>query len=91
VPETPAPTSRKNLAILLVDQTASRIPITPERGRSKWEIARLGLFVEARRQISNFREFALDGFEVLGFKPNTRLAKVGDERPECIKDRKHRH
>jgi len=29
--------------------------------------------------------------EVFGFKPTARLEQVGDEHPECIKDRKHRH
>jgi hypothetical protein len=29
--------------------------------------------------------------EVLGFKPTAQLEQGGDEDPECIKDRKHRH
>jgi hypothetical protein len=29
--------------------------------------------------------------EVLGFKPGTRLEQIGDEDPEGIEDRKHRH
>jgi hypothetical protein len=29
--------------------------------------------------------------EVLGFKPTVRLKEVGDEHPEGIKERKHRH
>jgi hypothetical protein len=29
--------------------------------------------------------------EVLGFKSATRLEQVGDEHPQGIKDRKHRH
>lgn len=28
--------------------------------------------------------------EVFGFEPSARLEQVGGERPECIKDRKHR-
>jgi hypothetical protein len=29
--------------------------------------------------------------EVLGFAPTARLEQVGDESPESIKERKHRH